>query len=77
MKKEITIKLMLETDDEYMRQDDFIRRDLIQEISCCSNSYEIHDIIIRDLSIEDLKQIAKESFYKLTGVSFDEMPKLI
>ena len=44
MKKCITIVLEVDTDDEQMLSDDFIKKDLTQEIGCASNFYEIKSV---------------------------------
>ena len=44
MKKRITIVLEVDTDDELMLSDDFIKEDLEQEINCASNTYEIKSV---------------------------------
>lgn len=41
MKKLIKLILEMESDDETCSRDSWIRRDLEQEISCCSNYYEL------------------------------------
>lgn len=41
MKKQVTLVLEVESDDEYMLRDDVIERDLQREINCACNSYEI------------------------------------
>lgn len=41
MKKRIMIVLEIESNDEYMLSDEFIKNDLKQEINCASNSYKI------------------------------------
>lgn len=43
MKKQVTLVLEVESDDEYMLRDDVIERDLQREINCACNSYEIVD----------------------------------
>ena len=40
MKKHITLVLEVETDDEYMIKDEFIKNDLEQEINCATNFYK-------------------------------------
>lgn len=44
MKKRITIVLEVDTDDKQMLSDDFIKKDLAQEIGCASNTYEIKSV---------------------------------
>ncbi len=46
MKKQVTLVLEVETDDEYMLRDDVIERDLQREINCACNSYELIDFKI-------------------------------
>jgi hypothetical protein len=41
MKKQVTLVLEVESDDEYMLRDDAIERDLQSEINCACNSYEV------------------------------------
>lgn len=41
MKKQITLVLEVESDDEYMLRDDVIECDLQREINCACNSYEM------------------------------------
>ncbi len=41
MKKQITLVLTAESDDEVMLSDSFIEDDLMREINCASNFYEI------------------------------------
>lgn len=50
MKKRITVVVELDTDDEYMAADDFIKKDLEQEIGCASNWYDIKSIEIKELT---------------------------
>ena len=47
MKKEIVIKLNVESDDDFLMSDDAIINDLKQEINCCSLSYDIVDVNIK------------------------------
>ncbi len=49
MRKRITITLEVDTEDEQMQKDDFIKNDLEQEINCASNFYEIKSIEIKEL----------------------------
>ena len=49
MKKRITVILEVDTDDEHMSTDDFIKRDLEQEINCASNYYEIISIETKEV----------------------------
>jgi hypothetical protein len=44
MKKIIKIILEVESDDEHMMSDKFIKTDLEQEINCASNSYTVVSI---------------------------------
>lgn len=46
MKKTITIALEVESDDEYMMSDEFIKTDLEREINCASNFYDVVSINI-------------------------------
>ena len=46
MKKQITIVLEVESDDEFMINDEFIKTDLMAEINCASNSYDLISIDI-------------------------------
>ena len=41
MKKRVVIVLEVDTDDEQMQTDDFIRADLEREINCASNYYDV------------------------------------
>ena len=43
MKKQVTLVLEVESDDEYMLRDDVIERDLQWEINCACNSYDMVD----------------------------------
>jgi hypothetical protein len=43
MKKEITLVLKVDTDDD----NEEITKDLEREISCCSNQYDIENITIK------------------------------
>lgn len=45
-KKVVTVVLEVESDDDYMMTDDFIKNDLEQEINCASNSYSVVSITI-------------------------------
>ena len=44
MKKIVIVTLEVETDDEIMISDEFIKNDLEEEINCASNFYEIRNI---------------------------------
>jgi len=44
MKKQVTVVMVVESEDEVNMSDRFIQQDLKQEISCASNYYEIVDI---------------------------------
>lgn len=44
MKKQVTVVMIVESEDEINMSDCFIRQDLEQEIACASNYYEIIDI---------------------------------
>jgi len=44
MKKRVTVVLEVESDDEINMDDEFIKHDLEQEISCTSNYYEVISI---------------------------------
>lgn len=57
MKKQITIVLEVESDDEFMINDKFIKNDIMAEISCASNSY---DLISMDIDIEKTQLRHKE-----------------
>lgn len=46
MKKKITVILEIESDDEFMINDEFIKNDLMAEINCASNSYDLISIDI-------------------------------
>ena len=46
IKKTITIALEVESDDEYMMSDEFIKTDLEREINCASNFYDVVSINI-------------------------------
>lgn len=41
MKKQVTLVLEVEPDDDCMVRDDFIKHDLLSEINCACNSYEM------------------------------------
>ena len=41
MKKQVTLVLEVESDDEYMLRDDVIESDLQREINCACNSYDV------------------------------------
>lgn len=41
MKKQVTLVLEVESDDEYMLRDEVIESDLQREINCACNSYEM------------------------------------
>ena len=41
MKKQVTLVLEVESDDEYMLRDDVIESDLHREINCACNSYDV------------------------------------
>lgn len=41
MKKQVTLVLEVESDDEYMLRDDVIENDLQREINCACNSYDV------------------------------------
>ena len=47
-KKVVTVVLEVESDDDYMMTDDFIKTDLEQEINCASNSYRVVSITMID-----------------------------
>lgn len=49
MKKRIVITLEVDTDDELMQTDDFIRSDLESEINCASNYYDVISIETEEL----------------------------
>ena len=49
MKKRITVILEINTNDEVMASDDFIKKDLEQEINCASNYYEIISIETKEV----------------------------
>lgn len=49
MRKRITVVLEVDTEDEQMQKDDFIKNDLEQEINCASNSYDIVSIETKEL----------------------------
>ena len=49
MKKEIIIKLNVESDDEYLMRDEEIIADLAREINCASLSYEIVSVDIKEI----------------------------
>lgn len=49
MKKRIIVTLEIDTDDEYMLSDNFIKKDLEQELNCASNYYEIISIETGDI----------------------------
>ena len=44
MKKQVTVVMVVESEDEINMSDGFIRQDLKQEINCASNYYEVLDI---------------------------------
>ena len=41
MQKMVNVVLEVESDDDYMMLDEFIKADLEQEINCASNSYTV------------------------------------
>ena len=43
MEKQVTIVMVVESEDEINMSDWFIRQDLEQEIACASNYYEVID----------------------------------
>ena len=43
MKKRITVVLEVEDDDEHDMSDEWIRRDIEQEINCASHCYEVKE----------------------------------
>lgn len=49
MRKRITVVLEVDTEDEQMQTDDFIKNDLEQEINCASNFYDIISIETKEL----------------------------
>ena len=49
MKKIITVILEVESNDEFMITDDFIRNDIETEINCASNSYDVVSITIEQV----------------------------
>lgn len=51
MKKIITVTLELETDDDVMISDEFIKNDLETEINCASNFYIIKNITTLNLNM--------------------------
>ena len=51
MKKKITLILEVDSDDEINLNDWFIQNDLMQEISCASNYYELISIKIEDSEV--------------------------
>lgn len=52
MKKQITIVLEVESDDEFMMNDEFIKTDLMAEINCTSNSYDLISIDIEKTQLK-------------------------
>lgn len=50
MRKRITVVLEVDTEDEQMQTDDFIKEDLEREINCASNLYDIKSIEIEELT---------------------------
>ena len=50
MKKEILVKLELDTDGGSYTNDDLIKNDLETELNCCWNGFDIKEIIIIDVS---------------------------
>ena len=47
MKKQVHIILEVDSDDPLMLSDEFIKGDLISELSCASNHYNIISMIIQ------------------------------
>lgn len=52
MKKKITVILEIESDDEFMMNDEFIKSDLMAEINCASNSYDFISIDIEKMQLK-------------------------
>lgn len=50
MKKRITVVLEVESEDDHMMDDEFIKDDLESEINCCSNYYDIVSFESEELS---------------------------
>lgn len=50
MKKQITVVLEVESDDEFMMTNDFIKKDLESEIACATNSYDVISITQEEIT---------------------------
>lgn len=50
MKKKIIVTLEVDSEDEFMLTDDFIRNDIETEINCASNYYNVISINVSDVS---------------------------
>ena len=50
MKKKIIVTLEVDSEDEFMLTDDFIRNDIETEINCASNNYNVISINVSDVS---------------------------
>lgn len=51
MKKKITVILEIESDDEFMMSNEFIKNDLKTEINCASNSYDVVSIDVENIQL--------------------------
>ena len=59
MKKQVTVVMIVESEDEINMSDCFIRQDLEQEIACASNYYEIVDI--KTEVINEMDELTKKN----------------
>lgn len=48
-RRQITVVLECESNEEYNLNEDYIKEDLEREINCCSNSYDIKSITIKEI----------------------------
>lgn len=55
MKKQVTVVMIVESEDEINMDDRFIRQDLEQEIACASNYYEVVSIKTEIINSENSK----------------------
>lgn len=59
MKKQVTVVMIVESEDEINMSDCFIRQDLEQEIACASNYYEVVDI--KTEIINEMDELTKKN----------------
>lgn len=63
MKKKITITLEVESNDEFMMSNEFIKNDLEAEINCASNSYDVVSIDVEVINQRILRGAINERDY--------------